>query len=261
MNSLETGNNIVYVENLVKTYHNGVKALDGISFSINKGDVCGYLGANGAGKSTTIKILSGMITADSGIVAINGNSILTDAQNVKKMIGYVPESGALFLSLTPYDFLEFTCKMYDMSRRTSLQRINEFMELFDLKNELRTPMANFSKGMRQKVLIIASIIHNPDIIFWDEPLSGIDYNTTLLIQNLVRDLSEKGKTFFYSSHVIDNVEKICNRVLILNAGKIVLDKVLSSANGSETLDEIFKKYIDPDAAKEKSSIISRNLTE
>jgi len=253
--------NMIYVENLVKTYHSNVRALDGISFSINRGEVCGYLGANGAGKSTTIRILSGMITADSGIVAIDGNNLFTDAHKVKRIIGYVPESGALFLSLTPYDFLEFTCKMYDLDKRTYTQRIFEFMELFDLKNEVRTPMASFSKGMRQKVLIIASIIHNPDLIFWDEPLSGIDYNTTLLIQNLVKDLSGKGKTFFYSSHVIDNVEKICNRVLILNAGKIVFDNALSSANGSESLDEIFRKYIDPEAAKEKSSIISRNLTE
>ena len=157
---------MIVVNELIKTYPGNVRALDGVSFHIEPGEICGYLGANGAGKSTTIKILNGMMSADSGSVIINGINVFTEPNKVKKMIGYVPESGEMFLSLTPMDFLEFVCKIYDIEKSVYIKRIYDFMELFDLKNEVNTPMAAFSKGMRQKVLIISSIIHNPDVIFW-----------------------------------------------------------------------------------------------
>lgn len=251
---------MIFVENLVKTYPRGVKALDGVSFKIEQGEVCGYLGANGAGKSTTIKIICGMLSADSGSVIVNNYDVFTAPNKVKKMIGYVPESGALFLSLTPWDFLEFTCKMYDIGREVYYKRIFDFMEMFDLKSEVKTPMSAFSKGMRQKVLLIASIIHNPDIIFWDEPLSGLDYSSAELIKNLVKDLSAQGKTFFYSTHILDIVDKICTRVIILNSGKTVYDNQIGPENASIVLNDIFRKYIDPDAIKEKSSQIAKELS-
>jgi ABC-2 type transport system ATP-binding protein len=251
---------MILVENLNKTYPTGIKALEGVSFKIEKGEVCGYLGANGAGKSTTIKILTGMIGADSGSVFVNGFDVFRSPDKVKKIAGYVPESGALFLSLTPWDFLEFTCKIYDIDKKVYTRRIYEFMELFELKNEVKTPMANFSKGMRQKVLIIASLIHNPEIIFWDEPLGGIDYATTELVKNLVKDLSASGKTFFYSTHLLDIVDKICTRVIILNSGKLVQDKKIDSSQMNGEIENIFKSYIDTDAAKEKSSQISNDLS-
>jgi ABC-2 type transport system ATP-binding protein len=251
---------MILVENLVKTYPNNVKALDGISFSVEQGEVCGYLGANGAGKSTTIKIVTGTMSADSGRAVVGGFDVFSTPGKVKKIAGYVPESGALFLSLTPWDFLEFTCKIYDMDKQTYTRRIYEFMELFDLKSEVNTPMASFSKGMRQKVLIIASLIHNPDVIFWDEPLSGIDYNTTELIKNLIKDLSASGKTFFYSTHLLDIVEKICSRVIILNKGKIVYDNKTFAGASNGPLEEVFRTYIDSSAAKEKSTQISKDLS-
>src|SRR5438552_12901668 len=139
---------MIEVNELVKTYPGNVRALDGVSFNIEPGEICGYLGANGAGKSTTIKILTGMISADSGSVVINGINVFENPNKVKKIIGYVPESGEMFLSLTPYDFLEFVCKIYDIEKNVYIKRIYDFMELFDLKNEVKTPLASFSKGMR-----------------------------------------------------------------------------------------------------------------
>jgi ABC-2 type transport system ATP-binding protein len=251
---------MIHVENLVKTYPNGVKALEGVSFKLEPGEVCAYLGANGAGKSTTIKIISGMMGADSGEVVVNGFNVFQFPHKVKRIIGYVPESGALFLSLTPWDFLEFTCKMYDIDKQVYTRRIFEFMELFDLKNEVKSPMAGFSKGMRQKVLIIASLIHNPDIIFWDEPLSGIDYNTSELVKNLVKDLSASGKTFFYSTHLLETVDKICSHVIILNKGTIVHDSYAGTEGSGKSLDDIFKSYIDVQSVKDKSTYISNDLS-
>ncbi|MBN8586539.1 MAG: ABC transporter ATP-binding protein [Ignavibacteria bacterium] len=232
---------MIIAENLVKVYSGDVKALDGISFHIEPGEVCGYLGSNGAGKSTTIRILCGMLEATSGNVIINGFNVNDDPTMVKKMIGYVPETGALFLSLTPFDFLEFVCRMYDMPKDVYVQRIYAFMELFDLKNEINTPMHAFSKGMRQKVLIISSLIHDPEVIVWDEPLSGIDYDTTLTIRNLVKDLRQRGKTFFYSTHIVESAEKICTRVIILNKGKIAFEGSVHEDSPAE-LEQLMGKY-------------------
>ena len=251
---------MIEVTELIKTYPGNVRALDGISFTIKPGEVCGYLGANGAGKSTTIKILTGMLSADSGNANIGGISVFDNPQRVKKIIGYVPESGAMFQSLTPYDFLEFVCKMYGIKQDTYDKRIYEFLEMFDLKNEVNTPIASFSKGMSQKVLIISSLIHNPEVIFWDEPLSGIDFKTTALIRDVVKDLSSHGKTFFYSTHVLDMMEKICSKVIILNEGKVVHDEAVISAGERHSIEEIFRKYVDTASSKEKAAEIYKNMT-
>lgn len=251
---------MIVVNELVKTYPGNSRALDGVSFHIEPGEICGYLGANGAGKSTTIKILTGMISADSGSAIINGINVFENPNKVKKIIGYVPESGEMFLSLTPFDFLEFVCRIYDIEKPVYIKRIYDFMELFDLKNEVNTPLASFSKGMRQKVLIISSIIHNPDIIFWDEPLSGLDFNSISLIKDLIKDLSSNGKTFFYSTHILDIIEKVCTKVIILNSGKVVLDKPVSEMGNTSSLEDIFRQYIDTASIKEKAEGIYKNLS-
>ena len=249
---------MIIAENLVKVYSGDVKALDGISFHIEPGEVCGYLGSNGAGKSTTIRILCGMLEATSGNVIINGFNVNDDPTMVKKMIGYVPETGALFLSLTPFDFLEFVCRMYDMPKDVYIQRIYAFMELFDLKNEVNTPMHTFSKGMRQKVLIISSLIHDPEVIVWDEPLSGIDYDTTLTIRNLVKDLRQRGKTFFYSTHIVESAEKICTRIIILNKGKIAFEGSVHEDTPAE-LEHLMGKYsVMPGINEKISGILGNN---
>lgn len=251
---------MIVVNELVKTYPGNARALDGVSFHIEPGEICGYLGANGAGKSTTIKILTGMISADSGSAVINGINVFENPNKVKKIIGYVPESGEMFLSLTPFDFLEFVCRIYDIEKPVYIKRIYDFMELFDLKNEVNTPLASFSKGMRQKVLIISSIIHNPDIIFWDEPLSGLDFNSISLIKDLIKDLSSNGKTFFYSTHILDIIEKVCTKVIILNSGRVVLDKPVSEIGSTGSLEDIFRQYIDTASIKEKAEGIYKNLS-
>ncbi len=250
---------MIVAENLVKIYSGDVKALDGISFAIEPGEVCGYLGSNGAGKSTTIRIMCGMLDATSGSVFVNGFSVKDDPVTVKKMIGYVPETGALFLSLSPFDFLEFVCRMYDLPKDVYVQRIYGFMEMFDLKEEVNTPMHTFSKGMRQKVLIISSLIHNPEVIIWDEPLSGIDYNTTLVIRNLVKDLTSQGKTFFYSTHLVDSAEKLCSRVIIINKGKIGFDGLVNPENPHE-LEELMSLHSVPADINDKLSGLYKNLS-
>lgn len=250
---------MITVQNLVKIYPGNIKALDNISFLIPPGEVCGYLGSNGAGKSTTIKILCGMLEADSGEVTVNGFSYRTDPEKIKRSIGYVPESGALFLSLTPFDFLEFVCRMYEIPKDIYLKRIFAFMEMFDLKNEVNTPMYSFSKGMRQKVLIISSLIHDPDVVIWDEPLSGIDFNTTTVIRSLVEDLRNKGKTFFYSTHLVESAEKICSRIILLNKGTITYDGYPDTGNPKE-FEELMTKHCGKPVNSEKIAGLYKNLS-
>ena len=230
---------MIIADNIVKVYPNGVKALDGVSFRIEQGEICGYIGANGAGKSTTIKILTGILNPTSGKAVINGFDTAENPEKVKRSIGYVPESGDLFLSLTPFDFLEFVCKMFDVDKTSYVKRIYTFSEMFGLKEEINPPMFSFSKGMRQKVLLISSLIHNPDIIFWDEPLGGIDYSTTLQIRGMMKELSAMGKTFFYSTHQIESIDKMCSRVIMLNMGKVVYDNII---NPEVKIEEVFGKY-------------------
>ncbi|HJY62513.1 MAG TPA: ABC transporter ATP-binding protein [Ignavibacteria bacterium] len=245
---------MIIAENLVKIYPNNVKALDNVSFRIEQGEICGYIGTNGAGKSTTIKILAGIHNATSGNAVINNYSIIEHPEKVKHFIGYVPESGDLFLSLSAFDFLEFVCRMYDIDKNTYINRIYSFAEMFGLKNEINTPMFSYSKGMRQKVLIISSLIHNPDVIFWDEPLGGVDYSTTLQIRELMKELSSMGKTFFYSTHHVESIEKICSRIIMLNEGKVVYD---SNVSGDMPVEDIFKKYAIPGNAEKISTIFEK----
>ncbi len=246
---------MIKVENLTKIYPGSVKALDGVSFSIGKGEVCGYLGSNGAGKSTTIKIICGMISPTEGSVHVDGLSVLDEPDKVKKIIGYVPESGALFLSLTPHDFLQFVCRMYDIEKDVYETRINSFMELFGLANEINIPMHTFSKGMRQKVLLISSLIHDPELILWDEPLGGIDYETTQVVRDLVKDLSAAGKTFFYSTHLVESVDKICTKVIVLNKGKTVFD---GSMDG-RILENVMNEYSRSAGRSEKITDLYKNI--
>jgi len=236
---------------IVKIYPNNIKAIDGITFNIEPGEICGYIGLNGAGKSTTIKILCGILQATSGSMILNGFNAAVSPDKVKRFIGYVPESGDLFLSLSPYDFLEFVCRMFEMEKSVYNKLIYSFMEMFDLKNEVNTPMFSFSKGMRQKVLIISSLIHNPDIIFWDEPMGGIDYSTSLRIRELMKELAAMGKTFFYSTHQVESIGKICSRIIMINSGKIVYDNYV---NTDTHLEDIFSKYASLESKEKISSI-------
>lgn len=247
---------MITVENLTKVYPGNVKALDGVSFTIGRGEVCGYLGSNGAGKSTTIKIISGMISPTQGTVLVDGISVLDEPDKVKKMIGYVPESGALFLSLTPYDFLQFVCRMYDMEKDVYDTRINSFMELFGLAGEINIPMHTFSKGMRQKVLLISSLIHDPEVILWDEPLGGIDYETTQVVRDLVKELSAAGKTFFYSTHLVESVDKICTKVIVLNKGRTVFE---GSIDG-RILENVMNEYSGAGVRTEKIAGLYKNIS-
>lgn len=230
----------------ITKYFDDKLVLNDVSFRVEKGEVCGYIGPNGAGKTTTIKILIGMLKPSSGTARINGIDVIENPMAVKKLIGYVPESGAIFETLTPIEFLRFVGRIYQMDEKLLEIRANELMEIFEISDQKNEPLLNFSKGMKQKVLIISALLHDPKVLVLDEPLNGLDANAIQILKEIIKKLAENQRTIFYSSHLLDIVEKICDKLIIINRGKIIasgsISEVLNLANAS-TLDDAFAKLI------------------
>lgn len=225
---------IIRIKNLYKSY--GTKhVLKDINLEVFPGEVIGYIGPNGAGKSTTVKVLCGLLTDYDGEVTIKGYDVKQQTLEVKKRIGYVPELAELYDVLTPMEYLQFTGALYGMDEEVCKERINRMMAAFDLSANIDQRMDSFSKGMRQKVLLASGLLHNPDIIILDEPLSGLDANSVIIIKELISKLAKEGKTIFYCSHMMDVVERVSNRIVLIDEGRII-------ANG--TIEELRNQHGD-----------------
>ncbi len=234
---------IVSIKNLRMRYDEK-EVLKGINLEIYKGQIIGYIGANGAGKSTTVKILLGLINDYEGEVKIGGEDITKNKVAYKRRIGYVPETAEIFDNLTAYEYLNFIGELYGLDINEIEKKATKLMTLFNLEKVLHGRISSFSKGMKQKILIIASLIHNPDILFFDEPLSGLDANSVMIFKEILSELANQGKTIFYSSHIMEIVEKISSRIVLLNNGEIVADgtfEELKEKSKEGSLEEIFNQ--------------------
>ncbi len=218
------------------------EVLRGVDLTVSPGTILGYLGANGAGKTTTVKILTGQLSGWSGQATVCGIDVASDPLEVKRHIGYVPETAALYEPLTPLEYLRFLAALHEQSTSEAEKRGRELLGLLGLGVEVDQRIVSFSKGMRQKVLLVAGLIHDPEVLFLDEPLSGLDANTAVVVKEILSRLAAGGKTIFYCSHVMDVVERICDRIVILDGGKIVADgsfeELRDQAKG-ESLEGIF----------------------
>ncbi len=213
---------IIKISELKKAYGDNI-VLKGINLTITAGQIVGYIGPNGAGKSTTIKILCGITPDFKGEVEVMGMNVRKNTMEIKSKIGYIPELAALYDVLTPIEYLKFSGKLYNIDDATIVSKSNDLLRLFDLQDKANTRMTAFSKGMKQKVLLISGLIHNPEIIFLDEPLSGLDANAVILVKEILAQLKIAGKTIFYSSHIMDVVEKISDRIIIIDKGEVKAD--------------------------------------
>lgn len=235
---------IISMQDLQHSYDGKTTVLKGIDLTVQPGQIIGYIGPNGAGKTTTVKILTGMLDGFSGRVSVLGHDMAAESLEVKQKIGYVPENAALYETLTPMEYLEFIGRFYRMDSPAIKARAQKMLAAFGLGENMHQRMTSFSKGMKQKVLIIAGMLHNPEILFLDEPLAGLDANTTIIIKEIITRLATNGKTVFYCSHIMDVVERICHRIIIIDKGGIVADgpfaELQKAAAGSgETLEKIF----------------------
>lgn len=235
---------IVRMRNLKKSYDGKTQVLHGINMDVYPGQIIGYIGPNGAGKTTTVKILTGMLEGFTGGVTVSGYDMAKNPVEVKKKIGYVPENAAIYDTLTPMEYLDFIGRFYDMRPDPIRERAEKMLATFGLSDNIHQRMTTFSKGMKQKVLIISGMIHNPGIIFLDEPLAGLDANTAIVIKEILARLAARGKTIFYCSHIMDVVERISHRIVIIDNGRIIADGPFEqlqsdAASKGESLEKIF----------------------
>ncbi len=228
---------MIRVSNLRKLYGDH-EALKSVSFSVDAGQVCGYLGPNGAGKTTTIRLLTAVMQPTSGWAEVAGYRVDQEPLQVKKRIGYVPETGAIYQTLSVNEYLTLIGALHHMDPVHIAERSSRMLGLFGIADARDHRIDTLSKGMRQKVVISAAMLHDPEVLLLDEPLSGLDAHAAGMIKEIVRNLADAGKTVLYSSHMLDIVERLCDRVIILDRGEIVADGTPAELKRSEKHDSL-----------------------
>lgn len=233
---------MIRLTNVSKSYaKSAVKAVDDISLDINDGEIFGFLGPNGAGKSTTIKMLTGILRPDSGTIEVGGIDIARDSIAAKNIIGFVPDNHELYDTLKGTEYLSFVGEMYGVSNKLLVERTEKYADMFKMTNELGNYIGSYSHGMKQKLMIIAALVHEPKVWILDEPLTGLDPQSAYQLKTAMRAHADEGNTVFFSSHVIDVVEKVCDRIAIIDKGHIVAVDTLDNIrrNPDTSLEEIF----------------------
>ena len=250
----------IVAEGLTKVFRKRI-AVDRISLQVARGRFFGFLGPNGAGKSTTIKMLTGLLRPTAGEVRIEGRRLADDLLGIKRAIGVLPEELALYERLTGEEYLHFAGRMYGLSRAETRSRTEELLEFLSLTEERGKLIVDYSLGMRKKVALAAALIHNPQVLFLDEPLNGIDPISGRVVSDLLRRLAHKGVTLFFTSHVLDVVERLCDEVAVIDHGRIVaqgtLDEIRAQrALGADaSLEDVFLKLVAADVSREDLSWI------
>lgn len=233
---------IITIRNLSKTYGEK-RALNNINLDVYSGQIIGYIGPNGAGKSTTVKVLCGIIQDYEGEVTVADINLKENVLDVKKKIGYIPELSEMYDLLTPCEYLSFIGKLFHLEDAVIESRSQKMLESFGLSANMDQRMDSFSKGMRQKVLIISGLLHNPQIVILDEPLSGLDANAVIMVKDLLQVLKAEGKTIFYCSHMMDVVERVSDRIVLIDKGTIIADGTIEELrkDSNDSLETIFAK--------------------
>jgi ABC-2 type transport system ATP-binding protein len=236
------------VRRLTKHYR-GIPVVDNVSFTLRPGDILGYLGPNGAGKSTTVKMLIGLIEPSAGTIHFHGRDIREDLKSYQRRIGYVPEESQVYPHLSGLEHLELTGRLHGLLRRELEPKIDELLRLLGLWSDRHSPMASYSKGMRQKVLLATAMLNDPELLILDEPFSGLDVNMAMVLRSLLTALAARKRMVLYSSHVLEVVEKVCDTVLILKDGRVVAhDSVtrLRALASQESLEGVFAQLTQPE---------------
>ena len=233
------------VRHLTKRYSR-IPAVDDVSFVVRRYEVLGYLGPNGSGKTTTVNMLTGLLDPSDGEIWFDGHKVTGDLIGYKKRLGYVPEIPYLYAYLSGLEYLQLAGRLRAMPERLMNEKINSLLELFSLHGSRHSQLASYSKGMKQKILISAALLHNPDLLIFDEPLSGLDVTSALVFKHLIKALAAQGKCILYSSHVLEVVEKVCTHVMILRKGQVVAhDSVegLRTLANLPSLEDIFAQLV------------------
>ena len=234
---------MIEIKNVSKSYKKDVKVIDKLDLVIKNGEIFGFLGPNGAGKTTTIKMITGILDITEGDILIDNKSIIKDPIEAKKRIGLVQDNPEIFLKLKGIEYLNFIADVYDVSNEDRIKRIDELTKRFELEDVLDNKIESYSHGMRQKLLIISVLIHTPNNWILDEPMTGLDPKASFELKNTMREYANQNKTVFFSTHVLDVAEKLCDRIGIINKGKLLfvgtLDEMKNELKENKSLEELF----------------------
>ena len=247
------------LRNVHKSY-SSIPAVEGVTFTARAGEITGYLGANGSGKSTTMKMITGLIKPSSGEICFQGLPIRKDLLAFRQRLGYVPEEPHLYTHLSGMEYLEMVAQLRNMDCQVASECILGLLRLFGLHGDRDVSLSSYSKGMRQKILLSAALMHNPDLVLLDEPFSGLDVGSSLILRSLMEELARRGKVELFSSHELDTVERICSHVVILHRGKVVADdsiEGLRTLMSLPTLEEIFSQL----AVEQDPAAISKKIAD
>lgn len=234
------------IENLTKTY-GSKKAVDDLSLNIESGHIYGFIGHNGAGKTTTLKSIAGIMEFDQGNIYIDGKSIKEEPIECKKIMAYIPDNPDLYEYLTGIKYLNFIADVYGVSQEKRTERIKKYGDMFELTDSLGEPISAYSHGMKQKLAVISALIHDPKLIIMDEPFVGLDPKASHLLKGLMRDLCDRGGAIFFSTHVLEVAEKLCDKIAIIKAGKLVVSGNTQDVVGDDSLEEVFLELEDDNA--------------
>jgi len=226
------------IKGLTKAYDDK-KAVDDLTLEINKGEIYGFIGHNGAGKTTTIKAVVGILSFDKGDIYINGKSIKDHPIECKKIIAYIPDNPDLYEYMTGIKYLNFISDIYGVSSSKRNEIIHDLATKFEIYNDLGSTISSYSHGMKQKLAIISAFVHEPSLIIMDEPFVGLDPKASFLLKELMKDFCSKGGAIFFSTHVLEVAEKLCNKVAIIKKGKLLVSGTMDEVRGNESLEEVF----------------------
>ena len=239
---------MIELRNVSKSYNGKDKAVDNVSITINDGEIFGFLGPNGAGKTTTIKMITGIINKDQGEIKINGIDIRSNPLEAKKEFAYVPDNPDMFLRLKGIEYLNFMADIYDVPIDKRKEKIENLAKRFQMTNTLGDQIQSYSHGMRQKIVIMGALVHDPKVWILDEPLTGLDPKSSYILKQMMREEADSGKTVFFSTHVLDVAEKLCDRVAIINKGKIsfcgTIEEMREHFKSNESLEKMFLELTD-----------------
>lgn len=235
---------MLQIKELTKIYANGKKAVDNISLSIKDGDIYGFIGANGAGKTSTLKAVVGIHEFDKGEITIDGVSIQKSPTNFKKKIAYIPDNPNLYEHLTGYQFINFIADIYKISISERKKQIEKYSNIFEMTKSLGNVISSYSHGMKQRTALIAALVHSPKLLILDEPFVGLDPKGAYNLKQIMMEIAKNGGSIFYSTHVLDVAEKLCNKIAIIKAGKLVASGDVDSIKGSHSLESVFMEVQD-----------------
>lgn len=233
---------MIELKNINKSYDGKKNAVDELNITIEPGQIVGFIGPNGAGKTTTLRMLTGLLTPDSGSVTINGIDIATNPIKAKQQFGFVSDDPNAFLKLKGLEYLNFIADIYGVNSEDRLERIQRYTKLLDIDHALNNKINSYSHGMRQKIMVIAQLIHNPNLLILDEPLTGLDPQSSFALKELMKDRAKDNKSVFFSTHVLEVAEKLCDQIIIINHGKVLYTGTLSNLKSQYndlSLEEIF----------------------